>query len=685
MWTSCPAIRSYPYQRPFARRIIESLIINDGATLTALFSRQCLDGDMVVFRQDGSAVRMRDHADSFSTGVKPTRRYKIRGGAEVVMTDNHPVSTPDGWTAAGLLRPGDTVSVLTDLPRWAGETVLSRDIAVGRHRTPRHVEQPVSEALGRFLGYLTTDGSLRPGQSVKFTSVNPLYLSEVADLSEKLFGVVPGPYPKGNGADLLFTTTKSSFDNRLLDVMHALRWDHKFPVDVFSWSPDVVAEFVNRAWSGDGCITMKRSGPEVFLACGNDEVYARYWQALLHKFGVMSAVKREHMAKGTGTFHRLVVGCGALNLRRFFASFGLIYGKESQSVAAIDFFVARALRKPARGARERVRYLEHGVGPDEEHLAWGTVVAIEDAGEREVFDMHVEGKGWFIAQGVQVSNSGKSETVSNVVAACMIMFPKLAVIFPELMGKFKEGLWVGAFAPVSDQAENLYGRIVARLTSERAQEFMADPEIDDSVQGGARYVKLRSGSLVRMQTAHPRATIEGRTYHLIVVDEAQGSNEKMVDKSIAPMGASTNATMVFTGTPSYEKGVFLQDDPEEQAGRDPPRCPPGSFRGRLEDSGAGEPELRPVRQEGTAPYRRGLRRIQIVLPTAVAARSGDVHHLRTPRRAGRQVDADRALLVPQPLRGGYRPGPQAGLHHRHGGLDRLGPPGRERVTTTTAS
>jgi hypothetical protein len=153
--------------------------------------------------------------------------------------------------------------------------------------------------------------------------------------------------------------------------------------------------------------------------------------------------------------------------------------------------------------------------------------------------------------------SGKSETVANCVAACMIMLPRLAKIFPDLLGKFAEGLWVGAFAPVEEQADNLYGRIVARLTSEHALEIMADPEIDETVQGKGRSITLkRSGSLVRKQTCHPRATIEGRTYHLILIDECQGADAKMVNKSIGPMGASTNATMVFTGTPTYEKGVF---------------------------------------------------------------------------------------------------------------------------------
>lgn len=155
--------------------------------------------------------------------------------------------------------------------------------------------------------------------------------------------------------------------------------------------------------------------------------------------------------------------------------------------------------------------------------------------------------------------SGKSETVANTVAAIMILFPKLAKIFPSWFSQYKEGVWVGAFAPVKDQAETLYGRIVSRLTSEQATAMMMDPEIDDKVAGGAAQLTLKkSGSLVRMQTAHPRATIEGRTYHLILIDECQGADDKMVNKSISPMGASTNATMVFTGTPTYVKGVFYR-------------------------------------------------------------------------------------------------------------------------------
>ena len=75
--------------------------------------------------------------------------------------------------------------------------------------------------------------------------------------------------------------------------------------------------------------------------------------------------------------------------------------------------------------------------------------------------------------------SGKSETVADTVVTLMILLPRLAKIYPELLGKFKDGLWVGLFAPTEGQAETLFGRAVTRLTSERAVEILNDVEIDD--------------------------------------------------------------------------------------------------------------------------------------------------------------------------------------------------------------
>jgi hypothetical protein len=158
--------------------------------------------------------------------------------------------------------------------------------------------------------------------------------------------------------------------------------------------------------------------------------------------------------------------------------------------------------------------------------------------------------------------SGKSETVANVVATLMVLMPRLSQMYPDLLGKFKDGFWVGMFAPVESQAETLFGRTVSRLTSERALEVLGDPEIDDitgRTPGVTKGIRLKkSGSQILMMTANPRAKIESKSFHLIVIDECQEADDFVVAKSISPMGAYYNATIVKTGTPTTHKNNFYR-------------------------------------------------------------------------------------------------------------------------------
>lgn len=156
--------------------------------------------------------------------------------------------------------------------------------------------------------------------------------------------------------------------------------------------------------------------------------------------------------------------------------------------------------------------------------------------------------------------SGKSETLCNTVAVLLVLLPLLARIFPNRLAKFKDGLWVGVFAPVADQAETLYGRIVDRLTSERAVEFLNDPSIDDAVVAKSHLIRFkRNGSRMRMMTANPRAKIESQSFHLVLVDEAQDCNDFVIRKSIEPMVAAYAGTVVKTGTPTTRKGDFFAE------------------------------------------------------------------------------------------------------------------------------
>lgn len=158
--------------------------------------------------------------------------------------------------------------------------------------------------------------------------------------------------------------------------------------------------------------------------------------------------------------------------------------------------------------------------------------------------------------------SGKSETIANTVITLMVLLPRLAKMYPDLLGRFKDGIWIGMFAPVEGQVETLFGRAVNRLTSERAIEILGDPEIDDSlgrVPGVTRQIKLKnSNSTLMMMTANPRAKIESKSFHLIIIDECQDADDFVVSKSIAPMLAYYAGTMVKTGTPTTTKNNFYR-------------------------------------------------------------------------------------------------------------------------------
>jgi hypothetical protein len=165
---------------------------------------------------------------------------------------------------------------------------------------------------------------------------------------------------------------------------------------------------------------------------------------------------------------------------------------------------------------------------------------------------------------IATRQSGKSEVIANVIAGLMVILPRLANVYPTWLGKFEKGFLVGVFAPTEDQADTVFGRVVSKLTSDHAMTYLLDPEIDDKATAGGSRGKgkvitlKKSGSLCRMQTCNPKAKIESKTYHFAFIDEAQEADETMITKSIKPMLAWNNGTVVLGGTAQRYKSYFYQ-------------------------------------------------------------------------------------------------------------------------------
>jgi hypothetical protein len=78
--------------------------------------------------------------------------------------------------------------------------------------------------------------------------------------------------------------------------------------------------------------------------------------------------------------------------------------------------------------------------------------------------------------------SGKSETIATTVGGMMILLPKLANMpmfadDPRLQ-MFKDGFWVGIFAPSQRQAQITYNRMRARLQSKAAKAVLVTQTLD---------------------------------------------------------------------------------------------------------------------------------------------------------------------------------------------------------------
>lgn len=156
--------------------------------------------------------------------------------------------------------------------------------------------------------------------------------------------------------------------------------------------------------------------------------------------------------------------------------------------------------------------------------------------------------------------SGKTETVAVILGGCMVILPKLANEMPGMyeIDMFKDGLMVGLFAPSNEQSFTAFSRMRERIRSKNAQMIMNDVEIDTYLEndGKGNPMMLSNGSFVRMQTAAKQANIESKSYHIVLIDEAQDCDNTKVKKSIHPMLAAYNGTIIKIGTSNTKRSDF---------------------------------------------------------------------------------------------------------------------------------
>lgn len=136
--------------------------------------------------------------------------------------------------------------------------------------------------------------------------------------------------------------------------------------------------------------------------------------------------------------------------------------------------------------------------------------------------------------------SGKTTTVVHIVEVIMLFVTKL----------FKIPIEIGIFAPQKEQANTDFKRLKNAFARSKQDLMIVDHDANKKAkeESNAKTITLGNGSSCYIFPVTLTSKPESKTLHVIIIEEAQDINDRIVNEDILPMGASTNAVVLKVGT-----------------------------------------------------------------------------------------------------------------------------------------
>lgn len=382
------------------------------------------------------------------SGVKPVRRVTTRTGRSVETTLHHPFLGVKGWTPLYDLKVGDAIAVPRQLPTFGRDTSWSFERV-------------------RLLAYLIAEGGLTQ-TSPRFTNTDPAL---VADFEACVAGEFPELSVQWNGIDARVSRAwwageRKDRANPLTVWLRDLGlWGqgahHKrFPKAVWRWDAARLAEFLRVLFSCDGTIyaLSNSARPEArrarieFTVASPD--LARDVHHALVRFGIVAKLWRkterswrvEITEPRSVTAYQECVGWHGEKARRAFALHperhsncghlppavwsrvrnaarerGLSLSAMAKAAgervgAGFNLHASRGLPQRRLAAYAQVLQDDHLTLLGSEALYWDEIVAIEDLGEQQVYDLTVPDGANFVAADVCVHNTAFALSIAQNVA-----------------------------------------------------------------------------------------------------------------------------------------------------------------------------------------------------------------------------------------------------------------------------
>ena len=157
-----------------------------------------------------------------------------------------------------------------------------------------------------------------------------------------------------------------------------------------------------------------------------------------------------------------------------------------------------------------------------------------------------------VEQPIEISRqAGKTTAVVYTVEFILIYLSKL----------FNRRIAVGVFAPQIEQAKTDFDRLKEALMRSNPL-FTVEEDSEDQKhfkeQNNSKTIVLNNGSSAYIFPVTPTSKPESKTLDLMIFEESQDLDDRIVKEQIWPMGASTNAPRVYIGTAGTKICHFLK-------------------------------------------------------------------------------------------------------------------------------
>ena len=551
---------------------------SDSAACTSLakvdrWGRRCLPAGEPVLMADGSSKPIEEVGkgdvvvsfdgleavdsmvtDTMENGVKEVFLIRLNDGREIRCTENHPLLRYKNLLAekhhknSGTIEPENLnwSSIDSDLNESDQIVVLDKYMKFGS-------ENLENEAM--FLGYMLTDGYINAtGQTPKFTSCDQVYIDEMSILCQSLFGFDGNKRARkdSKAIDLYLTDGSKGTKSTPLEFFKKVgvtepKYKHRNIMNYISkFNKYSLSLFVNRAWSGDGCVSLwDAKGKEKFgkrIECSltsSDYLFVKTLRSILYKVGVTAKISEQRRkspnSDHVGLYWKLYFA-DADSIKNFFSFVGEIYGKEENCRAALRELESREFKSKTNYTNDY--YLSR-------------IKSIESTGFEETYDITVDKTHNFIVNGIVTHNTGKTHHKVGAFLQRMQLgkgVDERGRIIPEV---------VLILAPYQAQVDEIFVKIDEMIEGSQTLKGSVarrrqSPNQLLRLENGSRAIGFCTGATQGASSDKTR----GQDATIIYADEADYINDADIESFIAITTSKVDTELWFTSTPSGKKTKF---------------------------------------------------------------------------------------------------------------------------------